>query len=68
MQTEETPDQYVRGASIMVLVHNCIIRGLNSIYLQAPHVKPKDYKDFIGYSFCWWRYIDSKLERSWKTS
>lgn len=53
------PDQYVRGASIMALVHNSIIRGLNSIYLQAPHVKPEDYLDFIGYSFCWFQYIES---------
>ena len=37
----------------MVIVHNIIIRGLNSIYLQAPHVKPEDYTDFIGYCLCW---------------
>jgi hypothetical protein len=37
----------------MVVIHNIIIRGLNSIYLQAPHVKPKDYADFIGYCLCW---------------
>lgn len=28
-----------------------------SIYLQAPHVKPEDYKDFIGYSQCWYQMI-----------
>jgi hypothetical protein len=28
-----------------------------SIYLQAPHVKPEDYKDFIGYSLCWYQMI-----------
>lgn len=36
----------------MVIVHNIIIRGLNSIYVQAPHVKPGDYADFIGYCLC----------------
>ena len=36
----------------MVIVHNIIIRGLNSIYIQAPHVKPGDYADFIGYCLC----------------
>lgn len=30
-----------------------------SIYLQAPHVKPEDYKDFIGYSQCWYQMITS---------
>jgi hypothetical protein len=63
LQIEGTPDQYVRGASIMALVHNSIIRGLNSIYLQAPHVGPKDYKDFIAYCYCWYQYIDSEKIR-----
>lgn len=46
-------DQYVEGASIMVLGHNVIIRGLNSIYRQAPHLKPEDHADFIAYAKCW---------------
>ncbi|KAF2259918.1 hypothetical protein CC78DRAFT_536757 [Lojkania enalia] len=33
----------------MALVHNCIIRALNSIYLQAPHIQPSDHKSFIAY-------------------
>lgn len=32
----------------MVVVHIIIIRGMNSIYLQAPHVQPADYADFVG--------------------
>lgn len=34
----------------MALVHNCIIRALNSIYIQAPHIQPRDYKSFVCYS------------------
>lgn len=37
----------------MVVIHNTLIRGLNSIYVQAPHVKTDDYAAFIGYSLCW---------------
>ncbi|ERF73168.1 hypothetical protein EPUS_03009 [Endocarpon pusillum Z07020] len=37
----------------MALVHNAIINGYNSIYQQAPSVKPTDYPDFIGYSLAW---------------
>ena len=38
----------------MVLVHNMIIRGLNSIYQQAPNVKEeKDISDFLTYMFGW---------------
>jgi hypothetical protein len=37
----------------MGLVHNSLICGLNSIYLQAPHVKPKDQKQFCTYILRW---------------
>ena len=35
------------------MIHNSMIRGLNSIYVQAPHVLPADHADFIEYSRCW---------------
>lgn len=56
---QKANDQYAEAASIMVLVHNVIIRGLNSIYKQAPHVKPEDYADFIAYATCWYEFTDS---------
>jgi hemerythrin-like domain-containing protein len=40
----------------MSLAHNGIIRGLNSIYLQAPHLPPQDAstaRDFLTYCQCW---------------
>lgn len=37
----------------MALAHNVIIHGLNSIYLQAPHLKPSDHSSFISYCKCW---------------
>ena len=40
-------------ASTMCVVHNSLLRGLNSIYVQSPNVQPADYTDFIGYSLCW---------------
>ena len=40
----------------MALAHNGIIRGLNSIYLQAPHVKPEDKPDFVGYALTWFGF------------
>ncbi|TFK75704.1 hypothetical protein BDN72DRAFT_757313 [Pluteus cervinus] len=33
----------------MSCVHNCLIRGMNSVWLTAPHVKPKDQASFLGY-------------------
>lgn len=44
-------------ASEMCVVHNALLRGLNSIYVQGPHVKPADYVDFIGYSLCWYSVV-----------
>lgn len=41
----------------MALIHNAILRGFNSIYLQAPHVKEADYGDFIGYSLTWYNFV-----------
>lgn len=46
-----------RVASIMVLVHNIIFRGLNSIYLQAPHVTPADALAFAHYMHQWHRML-----------
>nr|ANM86612.1 hypothetical protein [Cladonia uncialis subsp. uncialis]AUW30808.1 hypothetical protein [Cladonia uncialis subsp. uncialis] len=40
-------------ASHMALVHNVFIRGYNSIYQQAPHIRPADYRDFVGYCLAW---------------
>jgi hypothetical protein len=37
----------------MCVVHNALLRGLNSIYVQGPNIQPPEYKDFIGYSLCW---------------
>ena len=38
----------------MALVHNLIIRGLNSVYLQAPNIKEKkDITDFLTYMYSW---------------
>ncbi|KAK3385611.1 hemerythrin HHE cation binding domain-containing protein [Podospora didyma] len=33
-------------------------RGLNSIYLQAPHIKPEDEKAFCKYVLCWHLFLD----------
>ena len=43
-------------ATQMALAHNGIIRGLNSLYLQAPHIPPHDVataRDFLTYCQCW---------------
>jgi len=46
-------DPYMETASTMCVVHNSVLRGLNSIYVQGPNIRPADYTDFIGYSLCW---------------
>lgn len=47
---------YLENTSAMVILHNIVLQGLNSIYLHAPHITPKDYSNFINY--CYW-YLDS---------
>jgi len=46
----------------MALVHNIIIRGMNSIYLQAPHVPAEDVQSFIGYCKAWSELLHSHHE------
>ncbi|KAG8674835.1 hypothetical protein FPOAC2_00870 [Fusarium poae] len=57
-ETKKT-DLFTTGATHMALLHNAIIRGFNSIYLQAPHVKDADKADFIGYSQTWFKFVKS---------
>jgi len=37
----------------MALVHNVLLRGLNSIYLQAPYILASDVPDFMTFCTCW---------------
>jgi hemerythrin-like domain-containing protein len=43
----------------MALAHNVLIRGLNSIYLQAPNIKPEDHSDFINYCKSWCQVLEN---------
>lgn len=47
------------AATHMALVHNSIIRGYNSIYLQAPHVRDEDVSDFVAYAMTWHKFVVS---------
>ena len=44
---------YDRVASSMAVAHCMIIRGLNSVYLQAPHIQSKDEAAFVQYAMRW---------------
>lgn len=41
----------------MVLIHNLLLRSLNSIYLQAPHILPADVPAFCRYTLAWYNLI-----------
>ncbi|KAK3689139.1 hypothetical protein B0T22DRAFT_461010 [Podospora appendiculata] len=47
------PEISDRCASDMAFAHNLMGRWLNSIYLQAPHIKPADEKGFARYTPGW---------------
>ncbi|KAM5373292.1 hypothetical protein ACJZ2D_007121 [Fusarium nematophilum] len=50
------PDMFYRCASGMACAHNIIIRGLNSIYLQAPYIQPEDEGAFLRYCACFYEF------------
>ncbi|KAF2660379.1 hypothetical protein K491DRAFT_674882 [Lophiostoma macrostomum CBS 122681] len=52
-------DIFTTGATHMAHIHNAILRGYNSIYLQAPHVSNEDKPEFIGYAQTWFRFVKS---------
>ncbi|KAI0477332.1 hypothetical protein GGR56DRAFT_691847 [Xylariaceae sp. FL0804] len=54
-ETKKT-DIFTTGATHMALLHNSIFRGYNSIYQQAPHVKPTEKADFI---VTWHKFVKS---------
>jgi hemerythrin superfamily protein len=41
----------------MTHIHNAILRGYNSIYLQAPHINDTDKPAFMGYALTWYRFV-----------
>ena len=41
----------------MALVHNVMIHGYNSIYLQAPRIISKDVPDFVQYCLSWYEVV-----------
>ncbi|KAK3997762.1 hypothetical protein QBC44DRAFT_391905 [Cladorrhinum sp. PSN332] len=53
------PDAFDYNASEMAGIHNVIIQGLNSIYLQAPHVQlqPAEHKSFCKYILAFYRLL-----------
>lgn len=60
MSTQD--DQFIQGGSQMALVHNMLIHSFNSIYLQAPVVKPVDVPDFVQYCNAWYKTLDGHHE------
>ncbi|KAK3936573.1 hemerythrin HHE cation binding domain-containing protein [Diplogelasinospora grovesii] len=55
--SNKKPDVFDDCASEMACVHNIIMRGLNSIYLQAPHIKTSDQKSFLNYVMNWHKLL-----------
>lgn len=48
---------FEKCATEMALAHNMILRGLNSIYQQAPWVEQRDAQDFLEYCKLWVQVI-----------
>lgn len=43
----------------MALMHNAVLRGYNTMYLQASKIQEEDYADFIGYATTWCNFVIS---------
>lgn len=52
-------DIFTTGATHMAHIHNAILRGYNTVYLQASHIKDEDKPAFIGYALAWYKVVKS---------
>jgi hemerythrin-like domain-containing protein len=61
---EDHPAHYI--ANEMAWAHNSMLRGLNAIYLQAPHIPSEDAQDFQFFIASWaeWVLHHHKIEES----
>jgi hypothetical protein len=50
VSTRIAPLPYTQVAIEITLAYNCLIRALNSVYLQAPHLPLREYSNFSAYS------------------
>lgn len=50
---------FTTGASHMAMLHNCLLRGFNSIWLQAPHVADHEKAEFVAYALTWHKFVTS---------
>jgi hypothetical protein len=57
LATGTKPTMYEYTASDMALAHNLFLRGLNSIYLQAPHIAKADEPAFVQWALLWCKSI-----------
>ncbi|OAG05357.1 uncharacterized protein CC84DRAFT_1091120 [Paraphaeosphaeria sporulosa] len=53
--TNDHPAHYI--ANEMAWAHNAMLRGLNAIYLQAPHVQQGDAADFLFFIASWSAWV-----------
>jgi hypothetical protein len=52
---DDHPAHYI--ANEMAFAHNAMLRGLNAIYLQAPHVPAADAADFLFFVGAWCAWV-----------
>ncbi|KAF2127001.1 hypothetical protein P153DRAFT_388323 [Dothidotthia symphoricarpi CBS 119687] len=52
-------DIFTTGATHMAHIHNAILRGYNSIFIQAPYVTDEDKPAFVGYAMTWYVFVKS---------
>lgn len=50
-------DLFTTGATHMALLHNSILRGYNTIFIQAPLIQEADKADFVGYALTWYKFV-----------
>ncbi|KAI3337280.1 hemerythrin HHE cation binding domain-containing protein [Xylariaceae sp. AK1471] len=58
LHDNEKPNEFVNATTHMALAHNMMIRSLNAMYLQAPHISPEQARPFLQFAELWCKVVE----------
>ncbi|KAI1770136.1 hemerythrin HHE cation binding domain-containing protein [Hypoxylon cercidicola] len=58
LRNDEEADEFIEAATHMACAHNVMIRSLNAIYIQAPHIGPEQQQSFLQFAEVWYQGVE----------
>ncbi|KAI1370085.1 hemerythrin HHE cation binding domain-containing protein [Hypoxylon crocopeplum] len=58
LRNGEKADEFINAATQMACAHNVMLRSLNAIYLQAPHISAEQQHSFLQFTELWYKGVE----------